>query len=88
MVRDATEYMLQQRRRWIRIRGVGAAAAWKTTYVLVTLATSCRLYILEPDSEELVSYFPDCEHMRFHDAFDEFGLIDSLLTRIAEVVAE
>lgn len=91
MLRDATEYMLIQRRRWIRIRGAaddGAAAAWKTAYVLVTLATCCRLYVLEPDSDELVSYFADCGRMRFDDAFDEFGLIDSLLTRIAEVVAE
>lgn len=94
MLRDANEYMLIQRRRWIRIRGAdddgtaAAAAAWKTVYVLVTLGTSCRLYVLEPDSDELVSYFADCGRLRFYDAFDEFGIIDSLLTRIAEVVAE
>lgn len=88
MVRDATEYMLKERRRWIRIRGPEGAAAWKTVYVLLTLATSCRLYVLEPDSNELVSYFPDRGYKRLCDAFDDFGLIDSLLTRIAEVVAE
>lgn len=68
--------------------GAAAAAAWKTVYVLVTLGTCCRLYVLEPDSDELVSYFADCERMRFYDAFDEFGVIDSLLTRVAEVLAE
>jgi hypothetical protein len=88
MLRDATEYMLKQRRRWIRIRGADGAATWKTTYVLVTLATYCRMYVLEPDSDELVSYFADRGPMRFYDAFDEFALIDSLLTRIAEVVVE
>jgi hypothetical protein len=88
MVRDATKYMLKQRTRWIRIRGADGPAAWKTTYVLVTLATCCKLYVLEPGSNELVSYFADPGHVRFYDAFDEFGLIDSLMTRIAEVVAE
>lgn len=88
MVRDATEYMLKQRRRWIQMRVANGAAAWKTTYVLLTVATSCKLYVLEPDSNELISYFADEERMRFYDAFDEFAVIDSLLTRIAEVVAE
>ncbi|GAM38737.1 hypothetical protein TCE0_033f09710 [Talaromyces pinophilus] len=64
MVRDATEYMLKERRRWIRIRGADGPAAWKTVY------------------------FPNHGYKRFCDAFNDFALIDSLLARIAEVVAE
>ncbi|EEA22209.1 conserved hypothetical protein [Talaromyces marneffei ATCC 18224] len=69
MVRQITEYMLKRRTRWIRIsRGTDEPAAWKTAYVLVTLAT-CRLYVLEPGSNELVSYFADRGPVRFYDAF-------------------
>lgn len=88
MVQDATECVLKEKRRWIRIRGPEGAAAWKTVYVLVTLATCCRLYVLEPDSNELVSFFPDRGYKRFCDAFNDFDYIDSLLTRIGEAVAE
>ncbi|EED16060.1 hypothetical protein TSTA_011690 [Talaromyces stipitatus ATCC 10500] len=85
LLQDTEEFMLSQRLKWIGEKAGGDPTVWERTYVISVVGTSVHFYVLKPDENQLLEYFPE-RHGMWYDAIEDWAIINEALIGIQEDV--